>query len=249
MTASMVFGGPTRLTLMTGTCSLASHPKASATASTAPPVGRPQNTSAAYRAEPGAAPWKALARPTMSEATAVPCSAGTAMPQPCCWIVMPLNTSCVTSTPLSMRPMRVALHREPRGGGGLERGGARGERQHLAAHHRRAVRVGLEHVTVPAQELSDPERAQLAQAARIRLARERRGRLLDVERHARRKIRQHDGRQLRQPQRRQRHLRGGRRGDHEQRCQNKPAHGSTIVERGPAGKKWKKMASMNVGPA
>src|SRR5438132_1899725 len=110
MTASMVFGGPTRLTLMTGTCSLASHPKASATASTAPPVGRPQNTSAAYRAEPGAAPWKALARPTMSEATAVPCSAGTAMPQPCCWIVMPLNTSCVTSTPLSMRPMRSEEH-------------------------------------------------------------------------------------------------------------------------------------------
>src|SRR5438094_658477 len=189
MAASMVFGGPTRLTLMTGTCSLASHPKASATASTAPPVGRPQNTSAAYRAEPGAAPWKVLARPTMSEATAVPCSA------------------------------------------------------------RSAVRVGFEHVTVPAQELPDPERAQLAQAAWIRLARERRGRLLDVERHARRKIRQRDGRQLRQPHRRQRHLRGGRRGDHEQRCQKKPAHGSTIVERGPAGKKWKKMASMNVAPA
>src|SRR5436305_1111506 len=188
MAASMVFGGPTRLTLMTGTCSLASHPKASATASTAPPVGRPQNTSAAYRAAPGAAPWKVPARPTMSEATAVPCSARTAVPQPSRWTLLPLTTSAVTPTPL-------------------------------------------------------------AQAARIRLARERRGRLLDVERHARRKIRQRDGRQLRQPHRRQRHLRGGRRGDHEQRCQKKPAHGSTIVERGPAGKKWKKMASMNVGPA
>ena len=47
MPASVLFGGPTRLTLMTGTCSRTSQANASATESTAPPVGRPQNTSTA----------------------------------------------------------------------------------------------------------------------------------------------------------------------------------------------------------
>src|SRR6267143_4102271 len=56
MPASVLFGGPTRLTLMTGTCSRSSHANASATESTAPPVARPQNTSTAYRVDPGAAP-------------------------------------------------------------------------------------------------------------------------------------------------------------------------------------------------
>src|SRR6185369_12646647 len=78
--SSSTFFGPTRLTLMTATCWRASHAMASTTASAAPPVPSPQYTSAANNSAPGAAPVKGSAFPTSSEATAVPCALGTALP-------------------------------------------------------------------------------------------------------------------------------------------------------------------------
>ncbi len=113
----------------------------------------------------------------------------------------------------------LAHYGKSRAAGRLQRGRARGQRQQLPAHDGRAVGVGLEHVTVPAQALANPQGAQFPQAARIDLARERGGGLVDIQRHAcRGKIRQ-DARHLGQTHGGQTDLRAGRRRDQQQPCQ------------------------------
>jgi hypothetical protein len=114
----------------------------------------------------------------------------------------------------------LAHYGKSRIAGRLQRGRARGQRQHLPAHDGRAVGVGLEHVTVPAQQLANPQGAQFPQAPRIDLARERGGGLVDIQRHAcRGKIRQRDARHLGQTHGGQTDLRAGRRRDQQQACQ------------------------------
>src|SRR5580765_4428409 len=68
--SSVRFGGPTRLTLITGTRSSTIQPSASAIASTAE---SPQPTSAAYSVACGTTPWNPPAWPTSSEAMEVAC--------------------------------------------------------------------------------------------------------------------------------------------------------------------------------
>src|SRR6266403_1513932 len=86
------------------------------------------------------------------------------------------------------------------------------------------------------------------QAARINLARERGGGFVDVQHAGRGQVRQCDARYRGQTHGGQTDLCGSRRGVQQQQCQYNGGHASTIVERGRAGKKWKKMALMNVMP-
>ena len=148
-----------------------------------------------------------------------------------------------------LRGHRLAQHRKSCRAGRLQRGSARRQGEQLPAHHGRAVRVGLEHVPVPAQLLANPQGTQFPQAARIDFAREHGGGFVDIQHAGRGHIRQCDAGHRRHTHGGQTDLCERRRRDQQQQCRYDGAHASTIVERGRAGKKWKKMALMNVMPA